>query len=160
MAELFKSSEDLANKVYKAIEDAGLASYGIPVEVMSTTKSKHPMSVYMAGSKAEYLTNTSGMICVELYEKALEMLEDSQVDMVIEMFINGISYNSEKDKIQLQTNQLINLFDLYRKYGNTFMNAIEAAYHAIRQIEEDEKTEKEDKKAEKKAKRQGNNEMD
>lgn len=146
MGKLISSSDYVVELVDTAVTEAGLAAYGITVETMSTTKSKHPVKVSKANSTTEYLTKTSDVICVEVYEAAFERLDDDMQKKLIEMYISSISFDSEKDKLTVQNNQFLNMFNMCRKYGDEFIHVLESAYIAIQQIEDEEKEEKERQK--------------
>lgn len=150
MSKLFKTSDDLVQMFDQEFERVGLASYGISLEVMSTAKSKNPVKVSKANSTTEYLTNTNDIICVEVYEAAMDRLTNDIKKLVVEMFISSISYDSEKDKINIQNNPIQLLFNMSRKYGTDVVNKIESVYLAIQQIEDEEKEEKELKKQKRK----------
>lgn len=150
MSKLFKTSDDLVKMFEQEFERVGLASYGISLEVMSTIKSKNPVKVSKANSTTEYLTNTNDIICIEVYEAAMDRLNEEIKKIVVEMFISSISYDSEKDKINIQSNPIQLLFNMSRKYGSNVVDKIESVYLAIQQIEDEEKEEKELKKQKKK----------
>lgn len=151
MGKIFSSSEYVVEMVEKTFEESGLASYGFTLEVMSVTKSKQPIKVSKANPVTEHLVNASDVICVEIYEKAFERLSEDYQKKLVEMYISGISYDSEKDKLTIQNREVRNLFNMCKKYGNGFVSILEASYLAIDQIEEEEKEEKERLKAEKAA---------
>lgn len=153
MGKIISSSEYVVNVVDEVVAEAGLASYGITVETMSTTKSKNPVKVSKANSTTEYLTKTSDVVCVEVYEAAFERLDDEMQKKLIEMYISAISYDSEKDKLTIQNNQFLNMFNMCRKYGDEFIHVLESAYIAIQQIEDEEKEAKEREKEAKAAKK-------
>ena len=150
MSKLFKTSDDLSKEFYDEFERVGLASYGLSLEVMSKAKSSNPIKVRKADSTTEYLTNTSDIICVEVFESAMDRLNDETRKLIIEMYMSSISYDSEKDKVVIQTNPIKLLFNMSKKYGPSVVDKIEAAYLAIDQIEEEEKEKKEAKKQKRK----------
>lgn len=150
MGKLFRTSDSLTEMFNKEFERVGLASYGISLEVMSTVKSKNPVKVSKANSTTEYLTNTNDIICIEVYEAVMDRISEDIQKLVVEMFISSISYDSEKDKINIQTNPIQLLFNMSRKYGHDVVDKIESIYLAIQQIEDEEKQEKESKKQKKK----------
>lgn len=150
MSKLFKTSDDLVNMFNSEFERVGLTSYGISLEVMSTIKSKNPVKISKANSTTEYLTNTNDIICIEVYEAAMDKLSDEIKKIVAEMYISAISYDSEKDKITIQTNPIQLLFNMSRKYGPEIVDKIETAYLAIQQIEDEEREQKELKKQKRK----------
>lgn len=149
MAKPIKSSEYVQDLVDEAVEAAGLSAYGLTIETMSLTKSKDPVKVSKANSTTEYLTNKSDVVCIYIYEAAFERLDEESQKKIIEMAISSISYDSEKDKINIQNNPSLNTFNMCKKYGNGFVYTLEAAYIAIQQIADEEK---EAKEAEKEAK--------
>lgn len=69
------------------------------------------------------------------------------------MAISSVSYDSEKDKINIVSHPYLNLFRMCQKYGEEFVNTVEAGYLAIQQIEDEEREEKERLKEERAAKK-------
>lgn len=156
MAKIFESSSYIVDMVNQAFEEAGLLSYGFNIEVMSVAKAKQVIKISKANPITEHLVNSnSDVICIEVYEKAFERLSDEYQKKLVEMYVSAVSYNSEKDKLIIQSREVRNLFNLCKKYGCEFVNVLETAYLTIDQIEEQEKEEKERAKALEKAAKKG-----
>ena len=67
--------------------------------------------------------------------------------------MSNISYDTDKDKLNVETDIAKELFRMRRKYEN-YVDIMEASYLVINQIEEEEKERKEAEKAKKAAARE------
>lgn len=150
MAKIFTSSDYVVEMVEKEFNNIGLANYGLNLKVMSLTKAKDVIKVSKASATTEFLANKDGMIQVFVYEEAFERLDEKAQKMLIEMALSNITYDTEKDKLNVETNPFIQVFNMRRKYGDDFLNSFEYSYAAIQQITEEEKARKEAAKEEKK----------
>lgn len=153
MSKIFKTSEDIENLVRSQFAETGLESYGLNLEVMSLSKAKDIIKVSKASATTEFLTKSEGVITLFVYEKALERLNIESQNKIIEMALSNVSYDSEKDKINIDTQPFNQVFRMRQKYGDAFLNCLESAYYAISQIELEEKEAKEFEKSQKKNKK-------
>lgn len=154
MSKIFKTSEDIVEIINNQFEETGLESYGFNIKVMSTTKSKDILSVAKESAKTEYLTNSRDLITIIVYENAFDRLPDDAKNMLTEMYLSGISFDSEKDKITVDKNPINLILNMRRKYGDEILNHIELAQHIMTEIIEEEK---EQKQAEREAKKNKKN---
>lgn len=143
MGKLIDPSEDVVKLVNEEYEKTGLNTYGIDIEVFSTTKAAYPMKVSKSNKTTEYLVKKTDFICVEVYEAALEQMNEDDQRKIIEMYLSGVSYDSEKDKLAIQNNPYKILFNMTKKYGCGFIDKLEAVFLAIEQIDEQEKEQRE-----------------
>lgn len=153
MGKLFDSSEYVVEMVSEEVSKVGLESIGITVKTMSLTKAKDIIKVSKANATTEHLAKCDDMVCVYVYEQAFERLDEEAQRKFVEMAISSVSYDSEKDKINIVSHPYLNLFRMCQKYGEEFVNTIEAGYLAIQQIEDEEREEKERLKEERAAKK-------
>ena len=153
MGKLFDSSEYVVEMVSEEVSKVGLESIGITVKTMSLTKAKDIIKVSKANATTEHLAKCDDMVCVYVYEQAFERLDEEAQRKFVEMAISSVSYDSEKDKINIVSHPYLNLFRMCQKYGEEFVNTVEAGYLAIRQIEDEEREEKERLKEERAAKK-------
>lgn len=153
MAKVFKTSEDIVELFDKQFSEVGLESYGLRLKVMSVPKAKEVIKVARANATTEFLSKINDLITVFVYENAFDRLTDETRDKLIEMAFSGISYNSEKDKINIDTNPIHLILNMRRKYGDDILNHVELAQLTIEAIEQEEKEKKEAEKAAKKAKK-------
>lgn len=154
MSKFFSTSDDLLEKVNDKFRETGLESYGVNLKVMSIKKSKDAVKVSKVSETAQFILKKESMIQICLYEAVLERLDDEAVDMLIEMALSNVSYDSDKDKLVVDTNPYSQIFRMRKKYGEMVLNTLELASIIMLEIEEEEK---ERKQAEKEAKKNKKN---
>lgn len=152
---LFETSNDIAEIIENAFDEAGLTNYGINLKIMSTSKAKDVIKVSKASATTEFLAKKDGMVMVTVYEAAFDRLDAESQKILTEMAVSNVSMDLEKDKVNVETNPYVQLFNMRRKYGERADNVLEASYAAVQQILEEEKAAKE---AKKQAKQQKQNE--
>ena len=156
MAKLFETSADIVELAQSKFEDTGLAQMGINLKVMSITKAKNVLKTSKAGATIQYLTSKDVFLVV--YEEAFDRLSQEMQEKLMEGAISNISYDTEKDRLLVETDIAKELFRMRRKYEN-YVDIMEASYAVIEQIEDEEKRRKEEeklKKAEEKAAKRRN----
>ena len=151
MAKFFETSQDIAELVQSKWEDTGLAQMGIELKLISVTKAKNVLKASKAGATINYLTKKDAFLII--YEEAFDRLTDEYKEKIIEGALSNISYDTEKDKLNVESDIAKELFRMRRKYEN-YVDIMEASYLVISQIEEEEKEEKEAEKAQKAAARE------
>ena len=157
MAKLFEASQDIAELAQDKFEDTGLAQMGINLKVLSITKAKNVLKVSRASATTHFLTNKDVILLI--YEEAFDRLSDEFKSKLMEGAISNITYDSEKDKINVEGDIAKEIFRLRKKYDN-YVDAVETSYIVMQQIEDEEKQRKEEEKmrkaAEKAAKKNQN----
>jgi hypothetical protein len=151
MAKFFETSQDIAELVQSKWEDTGLAQMGIELKLISVTKAKNVLKASKAGATINYLTKKDVFLII--YEEAFDRLTDEYKEKIIEGALSNISYDAEKDKLNVEGDIAKELFRMRRKYEN-YVDIMEASYLVISQIEEEEKERKEAEKAQKAAARE------
>ena len=151
MAKFFETSQDIAELVQSKWENTGLAQMGIELKLISVTKAKNVLKASKAGATINYLTKKDAFLII--YEEAFDRLSDEYKERIIEGALSNISYDTEKDKLNVETDIAKELFRMRRKYEN-YIDIMEASYLVINQIEEEEKERKEAEKAQKAAARE------
>jgi hypothetical protein len=157
MAKIFETSADIAELAQDKFEDTGLAQMGIDLKVLSVTKSQSVLKVSRANATTHYLTNKDVILLV--YEEAFDRLSDEFKNKLMEGAISNISYDSEKDKLNVEGDVAKEMFRMRRKHDN-YVDVMETAYLVIQQIEDEEKQRKEEeklRKAEERAAKKRNN---
>lgn len=147
MAKFFETSADIVELAEEIFEKTSLNSYGLQLKVMSVGKSKDVVKVSKANPTTEFLTKKEGIIQLQVYEAAFERLDDEARIMFLEMAFSNISYDLDKDKINVDNVPFHQVFRMRAKYGETFLNKLELGYIIIDQIEEENKARKEEEKA-------------
>jgi hypothetical protein len=157
MAKIFETSQDIAELAQDKFEDTGLAQMGINLKVLSITKAKNVLKVSRASATTHFLTNKDVILLI--YEEAFDRLSDEFKSKLMEGAISNITYDSEKDKINVESDIAKEIFRLRKKYDN-YVDAVETSYIVMQQIEDEEKQRKEEEKmrkaAEKAAKKNQN----
>ncbi len=147
MAKFFETSADIVELAEEIFDKTGLNSYGLQLKVMSVGKSKDVVKVSKANPTTEFLTKKEGIIQLQVYEAAFERLDDEARMMFLEMAFSNISYDLDKDKINVDNVPFHQVFRMRAKYGEAFLNKLELGYIIIDQIEEENKARKEEEKA-------------
>jgi hypothetical protein len=157
MAKFFKTSEDIANMIQDIFEDTSLPQMGVELKVISTTKAKNALKASKASATVHYLTNNDAVLIV--YEDALDRLSDEYKVKLIEGALSNISYDTDKDKVAVESDIAKEMFRMRKKYEN-YVDILETSYIIIDEIEEEEKQRKEEekiRKAEERAAKKRNN---
>ena len=154
MAKVFKTSEDIVELVENKFSETGLEPYGINLKILSTVKSKDLMTVAKESAKTEFLSKSNDLITITIYEALFDRLDDEAKDMLTEMYLSGISYDSDKDKITVDKNPVNLILNMRRIYGDDILNKVELVQMVMQEMIEEEK---ERKRAEKEAKKNGRN---
>lgn len=147
MAKFFETSADIAELAQDKFEDTGLAQMGIELKVISVTKAKNVLKASKAGATIQYLTKKDAILIV--YEEVFDRLSDEYKEKLMEGALSNISYDTEKDKLNVETDIAKEIFRMRQKYEN-YVDMVEASYLVAQQIEDEEKQRKEEMKAAKK----------
>lgn len=148
---IYETSADIAELCQAKWEETGLAQMGIELKLLSVTKAKNVLKASKAGATINYLTKKDAFLII--YEEAFDRLSDEYKDRILEGALSNISYDTDKDKLNVETDIAKELFRMRRKYEN-YVDIMEASYLVINQIEEEEKERKEAEKAKKAAARE------
>lgn len=151
MAKFFETSRDIAELAQAKFEDTGLPQMGIDLKLISITKAKNVLKATKAGATVHYLTNKDAILVI--YEEAFDRLSDEYKDRLMEGALSNISYDTEKDKLNVEGDVAKEMFRMRRKYEN-YIDIMETSYLAIAQIDDEEKQKKEEEKARKAAARE------
>lgn len=141
MAKIFETSEDIVKLAHDKFDETGLPQLGISLKVMSLTKSKDMLKVCRASATTEFLTKKSDVITLFVYESAFEYLSDEDKDKLMEGALSNISYDMNKEKLNVDTTKYGEFIRMRRKY-NDYGDIIEAAQFAMEQADEAAKEEK------------------
>lgn len=147
---LFETSADIAELAQEKFEDTSLAQMGIDLKVISTTKAKSILKVQRANATTHFLTKKDVVLTV--YEEAFDRLTDEHKHLLMEGAISNISYDTEKDKLLVESDFSKEIFRMRRKYPN-YVDVAEQSYIVIEQIEDEEKRRKEEERLAKKEKK-------
>lgn len=146
MAKLFETSEDIKKLAQEKWEDTGLAQLGIDLKVISITKAKNVLKASKAGATINYLTKKDAFLII--YEEAFDRLSDEYKEKLLEGALSNISYDTEKDKLNVEGDIAKEIFRMRRAYAN-YTDIMEASYAVIEEIEDEERRKKEEEKLKK-----------
>lgn len=152
MAKFFETSQDIAELAQAKFEDTGLAQLGINLKIMSITKSKTILKASKAGAIAQYLSNKDAFLVI--YEEAFDRLSDEYKEKLMEGAMSNISYDTEKDKLNVDGDFASEIFRMRKKYDN-YVDVCEASYLVIEEIEDEARRKKEEEKLAKAEKKRG-----
>lgn len=152
MAKLFKTSEDIVQMAEDKFEETSLPQIGINLKVISMTKANEVLKVSKASATTEFLTKSSDMVTLFVYEDAFDRLTDEQKDKLMEGALSNISFDSEKDKLNVDNSRYGEFIRMRRKYED-YGDIIEESIMVIEQLADEEKRAKEEERAAKKAKK-------
>jgi hypothetical protein len=148
MAKFFETSEDIVELAQQKFEQTNLSQVGINLKIMSVSKAKNVLKASKAGATVQYLTNKDVFLVV--YEEAFDKLSEEMQNKLMEGALSNLSYDFDKDKLNVEGDIAKELFRMRRKY-NDYVDTMEASYIVIQQIEEEEKQKKEEEKMRKAA---------
>ena len=120
---------------------------------MSTNKAKEIIKLSRANSKTEFILGKNDIIQVEVFEAAFERLSEEAKHTLTEMMFSNISFDLDKDKMEIDTNPFNQIFRMRQKYGNVILDHMELAALVMSQIAEEEQAAKDALKEAKKAKK-------
>ena len=146
MAKFFETSEDIAALAQAKFEETGLPQMGIDLKVISVTKSKNVLKATKAGATIHYLTKKDAILVI--YEDAFDRLTDEYKEKLMEGALSNISYDTERDKLNVEGDIAKEIFRMRRKFDN-YTDIMEASYIIIEEIEDEERRRKEEEKLKK-----------
>lgn len=148
MAKIFETSEDIVEMINDKFEETGLAAIGINLKVLSVSKQKEVLKIQKTSPTTAFLTKKDLQIMV--YEPAFDRLSTEIQERLIETLLSNVWFDSEKDKLNIETNPFVQIFNMRKKYPN-IVDYLEASFLVIKQLEDEEKERKQAEKEAKKA---------
>ena len=149
MAKIFTTDDDIVQLVQDEFEDTGLPQLGVNIKVMSVTKANEIVKVSRASATTQHLTHTSDLVTLFVYEEAFDRLSDDYKTLLVKGALSNVSYDTEKDRLNVDTTRYGELIRMRRKYPE-YVDAIETGTLVIEQIADEEKERKENEKKAKK----------
>lgn len=150
MSKFFETSQDIKDLAQEKWEDTGLAQMGIDLKLISTPKAKTILKVQRANATTHFLTKKDLILIV--FEEAFDRLTDEYKNLLMEGAISNIFYDSEKDKLNVESDFSREIFRMRKKYPN-YVDVAETSYAIVEVIEEEEKRRKENERLAKKEKK-------
>lgn len=159
MAKFFKADESIVTLVDEIANELGLAQYGIDFETLDVVNLKEVVKIVKANEYAQYLSNRENLILVLINGEAFDLLPDApnegEVDnkyMWLRLAMEQISYDSEKDKINIGCPTLTIPVGCWEKYGKATVDSALLAQYTLAQMAEKKAQERAEKAAQKKEK--------
>lgn len=135
MAKYEEVFEDTQTMFADAIDKSGLNRYA-NITVLANNKAKEITKISKANDLFKFKTGDD--ICIIINEKIFEKLTPEQQLIVVEESIAGISFDSEKDKIDNKTEDFKAFSGILRKYGFETIDVIRESIKSLYQIEKDQ----------------------
>lgn len=155
MSKIFKTSNDIVELIENQFSETGLEPYGINLKILSTVKSKELMTVAKESAKTEFLSKSKDLITITVYEALFDRIPLNEQKILIELYLSGVSYDSEKDKIIIEKNPVKLILNIRKKYEN-IIDILELVEMIKSELIEEEKERKRAEKEAKKARRNNN----
>lgn len=160
MAKFFKADESIVRLVDEISNELGLGQDGIDFEVLDVVNLKEVVKIVKANEYAQYLSNRENLILVLINGEAFDLLPDTpnegEVDnkyMWLRLAMEQISYDSEKDKINIGCPTLTIPVGCWEKYGKATVDSALLAQYTLAQMAEKKAQERAEKAAQKKDKK-------
>ena len=153
MAKLFETSKDIADLARDKFEETGLPQMGINLKVLSTPKAKTVLKAQRVNATTHFLTQKDVILLI--YEEAFDRLPDEAKNVLMEGALSNISYDTEKDKLNVEVDPAREIFRMRHKYTD-YVDLLETSYIIVEQIEDEERRRKEEERLAKKEKKNKN----
>lgn len=147
MDKIFETSQDILELAQAKFEDAGLV-HTVGLRVLSTKKAKNVLKLSKANAILHGVTKDDVVLII--YEEAFDRLPDEYKEKLMEGVFSNVSYDADKDKLNVESDIAKEIFRMRRKYQN-YVDMMEASYIIVQEIEDEEKQRKEDEKMRKAA---------
>ena len=142
----FETSQDIAELAQAKFEETGLPQMGVDLKIISITKAKNVLKASKAGATVNYLTKKDAFLII--YEEAFDRLSDEYKERLMEGALSNISYDTEKDKLNVEGDIAKEIFRMRTKYDN-YTDIMETSYIVMEEIEDEERRRKEEEKLKK-----------
>lgn len=142
---LLTLSEENKELIRKIANELGIDSY-LKIEGIGKKKSQELIKVQKDSIVAEFKTNSADTVNVFIYERAFDLLDEKQKEILIKDSLNSIHYDLDKDKVIFNKRRINISEEGWARWGEELVNAAEAGILAMEQIDELEKEEKENSK--------------
>ena len=142
----FETSQDIAELAQAKFEETGLPQMGVDLKIISITKAKNVLKASKAGATINYLTKKDAFLII--YEEAFDRLSDEYKERLMEGALSNISYDTEKDKLNVEGDIAKEIFRMRKKYDN-YTDIMETSYIVMEEIEDEERRRKEEEKLKK-----------
>jgi len=139
MTKFEKVTEETQELFSKLVSDYMLDNY-VNIELLSSPSSKQITKVVKANDITKHKTNVDVFVLIN--ENVFDKLEDDDRLIMAEHTIAGISYNTEKDKLELRNPDIVGHSGVLKKYGNDEFLRVNELVNLIFQQEKDKENDK------------------
>ena len=154
MAKFFELSDENQEIFNNIWQECGMYNY-IDLKLLGVPKAKEVIKVQKTNPQAEYLGRCPDSVIVCVFEQAFDRLDDRGKKLLAEDALSLVSFDDEKEKINVGVPQIVVTVGGRQKYGDELINIAESAVLAIQQIADEEAEKKATEKAEKKRRKNG-----
>jgi len=135
--EVFDETQTLYSQ---AIKNADLG--GVNITVLADNTAKEIFKVNKANKLLQYRTGDD--IIIVLNEKIFDQLEPSQRLIVVEESLSGVSYDSEKDLLEVKQPDVKTFKGVLKKHTYAVWDVVQESIATLYQMERDEEQAKKD----------------
>lgn len=153
MAKYSQASETIEKIVNDISNELGLVHMGIDFQPLCVSKAKEVCKIVKANELAEYISKRDDLLFVLCFEEAFDQVDDETKYMWLRMEMEKVSFDSEKDKVNLGCPSFTIPIGFYDKYKSKAIDAALLGHYTIAQIEDRRKQAEAEKKAERMRKR-------
>jgi hypothetical protein len=132
MAKYEAPYEDTLDLYNQLIEKAGLSNY-LNITILSDNKQKKIFTVKRCSESEKFKTGDDLNIVIN--QILLDQLQPEQIQIVMEESLAGVHYNTEKDKLELTTPDVITFSGVLAKYGFDKWNVMRESIITLQQAE-------------------------
>lgn len=136
---IFETSQEFVNLALDKFDETTLPQIGINLKVISVARAKQILKVTRANPTTQFLTNKD--IILTIYEEAFDRLSDEYKEKLMEGALSNVTYDFDKDKLNVDNDFSREIFRMRKKYDN-YVDIAETSYHVIEEILEEEREKK------------------
>jgi len=101
----------------------------VRIKLLGSSKQKEIFKVVKANEIVKYLTENDVVVIIN--DEIFDQLEDDQQMLVAEESIAGISYNHDKDKLEIRTPDVKTFSGILRKYSYEKYNVVQESIKTL-----------------------------
>ena len=136
---IFETSQEFVDLALDKFDETTLPQIGINLKVISVARAKQILKVTRANPTTQFLTNKD--IILTIYEEAFDRLSDEYKEKLMEGALSNVTYDFDKDKLNVDNDFSREIFRMRKKYDN-YVDIAETSYHVIEEILEEEREKK------------------
>ena len=158
MAKYSQASETIEKIVNGISNELGLVHMGIDFQPLCVNKAKQVCKIVKANEMTEYISKRDDLLFVLCFEEAFDQVDDDTKYMWLRQEMEKVSFDSEKDKVNLGCPSFEMPISFYDKYKSKAIECALLEHYTIAQIEDKRKQAEAEKKAERMRKKKNKQE--